>query len=112
MLKLTQADYGSQTEGDPIYVNPSAVWHMIPHRAGSYVHCGSVMHGHGWWVKETADEVDRLIEVQRMQQASKDHWLHELAVAYDAPALSKDQRRVMGNLMSRIQAKLEDTPSC
>ena|SRR5687768_17928625 len=108
MLKLTLADWDTQTDGERVFVNPAHIWHIKRRTDGAYVHLGGASTGHGFVVRESAEEVARMMEVQRMQQASQDHWLHELAVAYDAPALNKDQRRVMANLMSRIQAKLEE----
>lgn len=62
MLKLTLAELGNQTEDELIYVNPAQIWHVKPVHIGSYVQCGSAMYGHGWWVKESAEEVARMVD--------------------------------------------------
>ena len=62
MLKLTLAEWNSQAEGEVVYVNPSRIGHVAPRESGCYVHLGDAMNGYGYVVKESAEEVARMVD--------------------------------------------------
>ena len=57
LLKLTLP------EVDPkhIYINPAHIYHVCPQGAGCYIHLGPATTGHGHYVKESAEEVARMV---------------------------------------------------
>jgi hypothetical protein len=66
MVKLTLMGIENQQAGEVVYVNPSAVSHVVPYPqinpGGCYVHLGSGSDGYGYYARESALEVVTAIE--------------------------------------------------
>lgn len=68
MVKLTLMGIENQQSGEVVYVNPSAVSHVVPYPkvnpGGCYVHLCGAVDGYGFYARESAEQVVWEIEGQ------------------------------------------------